>query len=135
MWKYISLAAAFAFVAIVSYKGLQDDGQIGEVTVNVSEKSTPEPEITHPLPAKQEIEAERKQEEVKIPEKRAMPESKPETIEKKVSDNEEMSDPDDEEEDDTPTVKRSQLIGGADVEWIEPKPRSPDDKFGEPPRI
>ena len=40
---------------------------------------------------------------------------------------------DEEEADETPSVKRSQLIGGADVEWIEPKPKDPDNKFGEPP--
>ena len=39
----------------------------------------------------------------------------------------------DDAEDETPTVKRSRLIGGADVEWIEPKPKDPNDKFGEPP--
>ncbi|BAF73026.1 hypothetical protein [Sulfurovum sp. NBC37-1] len=59
-----------------------------------------------------------------------------ETKEKSVSaENPKMSDANDEEEaeDETPSVKRSQLIGGADVEWIEPKPKDPDNKFGEPP--
>jgi len=40
---------------------------------------------------------------------------------------------DEEAEEETPSVKRSQLIGGADVEWIEPKPKDPENKFGEPP--
>ncbi len=39
----------------------------------------------------------------------------------------------DEENDDAPVVRREKLIGGADIEWEEPKPRSLDDKFGEPP--
>ena len=33
----------------------------------------------------------------------------------------------------TPTVPRSELIGGAAVEWIPPRPKDPNDKFGEPP--
>ncbi|WP_292663862.1 hypothetical protein, partial [Nitratifractor sp.] len=37
------------------------------------------------------------------------------------------------EENKSSTVKRNQLIGGADVEWIEPQPREPGDKFGKPP--
>lgn len=40
------------------------------------------------------------------------------------------------EEDDVdagPLVKRSKLIGGADVVWEEPKPKDPNNKFGEPP--
>lgn len=32
-----------------------------------------------------------------------------------------------------PRVERSKLIGGADVVWVEPKPKDPDNKFGEPP--
>ena len=32
-----------------------------------------------------------------------------------------------------PMVYREHLIGGANVEWIPPKPKDPDDKFGEPP--
>ena len=38
-------------------------------------------------------------------------------------------------EDEKPTVRRSRLIGGADVEWIEPKEREGDDKFGPPPGL
>lgn len=30
-------------------------------------------------------------------------------------------------------VKRSRLIGGADVVWIEPKPKDSENTFGEPP--
>ena len=36
-------------------------------------------------------------------------------------------------DDSAPTVTRDKLIGGADVEWIEPKPKDPNNKFGEPP--
>jgi len=32
-----------------------------------------------------------------------------------------------------PTAPRAHLIGGANVEWIPPKPKDPGDKFGEPP--
>lgn len=30
-------------------------------------------------------------------------------------------------------VERSKLIGGANVVWVEAKPKDPDNKFGEPP--
>jgi len=32
-----------------------------------------------------------------------------------------------------PMVSRKHLIGGAEVRWIPPQPKDPDDKFGEPP--
>ena len=48
-------------------------------------------------------------------------------------DGDENTNEDEEAEDETPSVERSRLIGGADVEWIEPKPKDPDNKFGEPP--
>lgn len=38
-----------------------------------------------------------------------------------------------EEKDESPTVERNRLIGGANVEWIEPQPKKPGDKFGKPP--
>lgn len=33
----------------------------------------------------------------------------------------------------TSGVKRSQLIGGADIVWIEPKPKDSENTFGKPP--
>lgn len=40
--------------------------------------------------------------------------------------------PEEREDDMAPIVSREKLIGGADVEWIEPK--AADDKFGLPPQ-
>ena len=36
-------------------------------------------------------------------------------------------------DDSAPTVARDKLIGGANVVWEEPKPKDPNNKFGEPP--
>jgi len=80
-----------------------------------------------------ELEIKEKTERVEVSKKKTEvlePEVEESTLTNETNDLNEESP---EEEDDTPTVKRSQLIGGADVEWIEPKPRPEDGKFGRPP--
>lgn len=50
-----------------------------------------------------------------------------------TGDDDEIS-PKEREDDKAPVVSRQKLIGGADVEWIEPKAKSPDNRFGLPPQ-
>lgn len=47
--------------------------------------------------------------------------------------NEDEGTGDEEAEDEASYVKRTHLIGGADVVWEPPKPKDSEDKFGEPP--
>ena len=54
-------------------------------------------------------------------------------ISEKTAETDEDADDGEEIEDETPSVPKSKMIGGADVEWIPPKPKDPNDKFGEPP--
>ena len=123
MLKYIALAVIFILIVFASYKGLQVETQVPK-----SQSREVDPEVTSTeLPTQ----AVPKTESVIVSDKKASapnPEVKESTLPTETNDlNEEVS------EEDTPTVKRSQLIGGADVEWEEPKPRSDDDDFGEPP--
>ena len=129
MLKYIAFAVIFIVIIFASYKGLQRETQAP--TSQIRELDT---EVTSTeMSTEAEPETEEKTERVAVSEKKAPapdPEVEESTLTNKTNDLNEESP---KEEDDTPTVKRSQLIGGADVEWIEPKPRSDDDGFGEPP--
>ena len=132
MVKYIAVGVIFVLIVIASYKGLQVDHakiKVPESHVNEVEASAAISDIPEePVPA---VKMEEKK--VAAPIKKAPAlhtEVKARTLSKEANDPDEVTL---EEEDDTPTVKRGQLIGGADVEWIEPKPREDGDKFGEPP--
>ena len=123
MLKYIALTVIFILIIIASYKGLQVETQVPK-----SQSKEVDMEVTStelPTQAVEEIKS------VAVSKEKAPapdPEVKENTLTTETNDlNEEVS------EEDAPTVKRSQLIGGADVEWEEPKPRSEDDKFGMPP--
>ena len=129
MLKYIALALIFILVIFVSYKGLQVER---EVPKSQSKELDKEVSITE-MSTEIELEIKEKTERVEVSKKKTEvlePEVEENTLTNETNDlNEESA----EEEYDTPTVKRSQLIGGADVEWIEPKPRPEDGKFGRPP--
>ncbi len=125
MLKYIALAVIFIFILIIiaSYKGLQVETQ---APTSQSKKLEPEVKSTDlPTQAVEEIKS------VAVSKEKA-PAPETEVTESTLPN--ETNDPGSEVSDkETATVKRSQLIGGADVEWEEPEPRSPDNKFGEPP--
>ena len=127
MLKYITLAVILLFVIFASYKGLQEETQ-----TPVSQSREPEPAAKNTqLSTQAVLEAEKETKSVDVSEEKA-PAPAPEVIESTLPDERDdlESQASDEE---TATVKRSQLIGGADVVWIEPKPRPKDDQFGTPP--
>ena len=126
MLKYITLAVILLFVIFASYKGLQEETQ-----TPISQSREPEPAAkSTELPTQAVLpDAAKETKSVDVSEEKA---PAPEVIESTLAD--ETDDPESEASDEeAPTVKRSQLIGGADVEWIEPEPRPEDDQFGTPP--
>jgi hypothetical protein len=132
MGKYIAVGVIFVLIVIASYKGLQSDQAKTEVPKSHSEELET-PAAISDMPAKPAPAVKMEEKKLAAPIKKA-PVLHTEVKERTLS--REVNDPDEEmpeEEDDTPTVKRNELIGGANVEWIEPKPREDGDKFGQPP--
>ena len=127
MLKYIALAVIFIIIIIASYIGLQEETQ---TPISQSIKLEPAAKSTH-LSTQTVPETVKETKSVAVTEEKA-PAPAPEVIESTLPD--ETDDPESEVSDkETATVKRSQLIGGADIEWIEPKPRAEDGQFGRPP--
>jgi len=124
MLKYIAFVVIFAII-IVSYIGLQEETQIpinqsreSETTVKNTQQST------HTVPK-----AAKKIKSVDVSEEKAPDLEVAESTLPDESDDLESQASDEK----AATVKRSQLIGGADVVWIEPEPKDENDKFGTPP--
>lgn len=122
--------------ALILYLGLR-----GKTADNVSqaiqaEQSPRQDRLSEPhVEARKAVETEGARNEPKKPSasEATTAQSKEEYTSGTEADGDVNTETDEEVEDETPSVKRSQLIGGADVEWIEPKPKEPGDKFGKPP--
>jgi hypothetical protein len=136
MVKYIAFAVIVVVIALVSYMNLQHAPERTELpTVQKTTEGVEAPVETPVEETKIAPAVEKKSDIPEIPEKMVL-ETKPEVKTDLLHAQEEpegVEDEEMEEEDETPTVKRSQLIGGANVEWVEPKPKDESDKFGQPP--
>ena len=125
MVKYIAFAVILLLVIFASYKGLQVET---EAPIIQSKEVEPAAESTQP-PIDVTPEVKKETKKVEIPDTKVKEGiiSEEKLADDVVGSEEEAS------EEDAPAVRRDQLIGGADVEWEEPKPRDPNNKFGEPP--
>jgi hypothetical protein len=132
MVKYIALGVAFVVIVFMAYKGLQVDQTKTEVPGSHIDKVEASAPINE-RPAEPAPVVKMQEKKIAEPIKKApalQTEVKEHTLSREVND---LNEKTLEEEHNAPTVKRSQLIGGADVEWIEPKPREDGDVFGKPP--
>jgi hypothetical protein len=134
MVKYVVLGVMVAVIAFVSYRSLQrEPAETHLLSKQKMESVEAATETSKPV-TKPASKVEKPEVVLDVPEKK-IPVAKSEVnIDALHAEEPEgVDDEDMEEEDEIPTVKRSQLIGGADVEWIEPKPREDGDVFGKPP--
>ena len=116
--KYIAVILLFASAALLYMSFNSDDLDERYKTV-VTKSKTVNTKIEKTVVYKETIETPVE----------TLPLQEEDAIEKIKTDRDEDSD----EEDDTPLVEKEKLIGGANVEWEEPKPKDPNNKFGEPP--
>lgn len=124
MLIYGVILFVLAVIGYVKYGGVESDKPADTAKATEVEHNTPAVEVSEDVRSvvkKKDIEA------VSDVEEESISSVKPDTTETVKSDENE------EREDERPSVKRNQLIGGADVVWEEPKPKDPNNKFGEPP--
>ena len=118
-------------VVLILYLGLRDD-MAEKVSQPVKKEQRVQQDVL-PEPEEEGQETAKTQVVQKEPQKTSASKVMPVSQEKYTASKDMDAEEDEEAEDETPSVRRSQLIGGADVEWIEPKPKDPNNKFGEPP--
>jgi len=129
MIKYIALVVVAIVIIVVSgYIGLKREKRPQTVNKHTVERSV---ETKESVPAADHTQA---------PIKADSPEviSKPEVTSKELEYTDDEDDdeilPKEREDDKAPIVSKEKLIGGADVEWVKPEEKSPDNKFGLPPQ-
>jgi len=129
MIKYLVLAVIAIVIVVLGYIALKTEKRPQTVNKQTVERSAETKESAKPQ-EESAIAAENTQASTKT--------DSPEVANKEVDytddeDDDEIS-PEEREDDKAPVVSREKLIGGADVEWTEPKEKSPDNKFGLPPQ-